>query len=98
MGNSIWAILFTISKLNISKANLISWKESNYADENESFSQYKQYLKNFQVTNTVAEREIRLVADFNGKTHSEDKFQDSLLVVKKNRKEFVKNCPKSTFK
>ena len=42
------------SKVNISKAGLISWKESNFVDENESFLKYKQYVKNLNVTNTVA--------------------------------------------
>ena len=53
-----------------------------------SYSRLKSQINGLQVTNVMAERNIRLVSDFIMKNHDEDKLQDSLQVVKKNRSEF----------
>ena len=45
----------------------------------------------------MAERNIRLVSDFIMKNHDEDKLQDCLQVVKKNRSEFPANMTKKAF-
>ena len=44
------------------------------------------------------QEEIALVAAFIKKNHSEEKLQDALIVVKKNRADFPKNLTKEHFK
>ena len=50
------------------------------------------------VVNDRAERHIRLVQDFIGTSHDEERFQDNLQVIHQNRKDISKNASKSDFK
>ena len=47
------------------------------------------------VVNDRAERHIRLVQDFIGTSHDEERFQDNLQVIHQNRKDISKNASKS---
>ena len=62
-----------------------------------SYSRLKSQVNALSVTNVMAERNIRLVSDFIMKNHDEDKLQDSLQVVKKNRSEFPADMTKKVF-
>ena len=55
-------------------------------------------IKAMAVTNTMAERNIKLIQDFIMKNQSEDGLQDTLQVVKKARKDYPKGSTKSAFK
>ena len=62
------------------------------------YDKFREQVANLQVTNVMAERNIALVAAFIKKNHSEEKLQDALIVVKKNRADFPKNLTKEHFK
>ena len=58
---------------------------------------FKEKIKSLSVTNVTAERNVRLISDFISKNHTEEKLQDSLQIVKKNRKDFPKTMTKQAF-
>ena len=62
-----------------------------------SYSRLKSQVNALSVTNVMAERNIRLISNFIMKNHDEDKLQDSLQVVKKNRSKFPADMTKKAF-
>ena len=79
------------------KSDVKELVESNFDIRSDIYRKFKGQVKSLQVTNVMAERNIRLIQDFIAKNHSEDKLQDTLQVVKKNRAEYPKNMSKSHF-
>lgn len=79
--------------MNIEKDTIMTWKRDSLV--NESYSNFCSYIKAMAVVNDRAERHIRLVQDFIGTSHDEDRFQDNLQVIHQNRKDISKNASKS---
>lgn len=77
--------------------DILDLKKSGYHSESALYGKFRTQISQLEVTNVSAERHIRLIQDFIKSAHSEDKLQDTLQVVKKNREDYTKDMTKSTF-
>ena len=93
VGPESW-ILFDI--VNVSKEDVYQWiKGDSGSWENlESYRKFVQFVKNMQVTNDCAERNIRLIQDFVFASKSEDQRQNVMLVAREERKRMPANVTK----
>ena len=65
---------------------------------NNSFKTFVSSVGQIAVVNDRAEKHIKLVQDFIGRTHSEDRLRDTMMVVLDNRQKGSKHATKQDLK
>nr|XP_047127087.1 uncharacterized protein LOC124808057 isoform X1 [Hydra vulgaris] len=85
--------------LSITKDDILAWKEEGMSNlernlNNRSFKTFMSSVHQLAVVNDRAERHIKLIQDYIGRTHSEDRLQDTMIVVLDNRRKVSKHATK----